>query len=116
MALAVLSTSLVAIGALVATNARGTVALDRRLSLVEATRAILTGLPDRQQIAPGTLSGDYNFHHWQVDTGPVVANFINRNQPTPWTPELLVVRVKSPGGQQLRIETVRLRGAQGTKK
>ena len=112
VALAVLSTSLIAIGALVATNARGTVALDRRLSLVEATRAILTGLPDRQQIAPGTLSGDYNFHHWQVDTGPVVANFINRSKPTPWVPELLVVRVKSPGGQQLRIETVRLKSTQ----
>lgn len=116
VALAVLSTTLVAIGALVATNSRGTVALDRRLALVEATRAIVTGLPDRQQIAPGTLSGDYNFHHWQVDTEPVVTNFINRSQATPWTPELVVVRVKSPGGQQLRIETVRLKNAQGAKK
>ncbi len=112
VALAVLSTSLIAIGALVATNSRGTVALDHRLALVEATRAILTGLPDRQQIAAGTLAGDYNFHHWQVDTSPVVANFINPSQPTPWTPERVVVRVKSPGGQQLRIETVRLKGAQ----
>ena len=91
-------------------------ALDRRLALVEATRAILAGLPDRQQIAAGTLAGDYNFHHWQVDTEPVVANFINRSQPTPWTPELLVVRVKSPGGQQLRIETVRLKSTQGAPK
>jgi general secretion pathway protein I len=70
VALAVVAVSLTAIGSLVATNARGTRALDQRLALVEATRAIVTGLPDREKIVPGDLSGEYNYHRWQVDTQP----------------------------------------------
>ena len=116
VALAVVAVSLTAIGALVATNNRGTLALDQRLALVETTRAILTGLPDRDQIVPGTLSGEYNFHRWQVDTQPFAAAFVNPGRPTPWIPEAMVVRVKSPGGQELRIDTVRLRRGQGTRK
>jgi general secretion pathway protein I len=111
VALAVLAVSITAIGALMATNNRGTLALDQRLAMVEATRAVLAGLPDRSQLRPGSLSGEYNYHRWQVDTQPLVADFIDLRKPTPWIPELIVVKVKSPGGQQLRIETVRLRSA-----
>jgi general secretion pathway protein I len=114
--LAVLAVSITAIGALMATNNRGTLALDQRLAMVEATRAVLTGLPDRSQLRPGTLSGEYNYHRWQVDTQPLVADFIDPRRPTPWIPEFVVVRVKSPGGQQIRIETVRLRNAQGAQR
>ncbi len=114
--LAVLAVSVTAIGALMATNNRGTLALDQRLAMVEATRAVLAGLPDRSQVRPGTLSGEYNYHRWQVDTQQLVADFIDPRKPTPWIPELMVVRVKSPGGQQLRIETVRLRNAQGAQR
>jgi general secretion pathway protein I len=108
--------SITAIGALMATNNRGTLALDQRLAMVEATRAVLTGLPDRPQTRPGTLSGEYNYHRWQIDTQPLVADFIDPRRPTPWIPELVVVKVKSPGGQQLRIDTVRLRNAQGAQR
>jgi general secretion pathway protein I len=111
--LAVLAVSITAIGALMATNNRGTLALDQRLAMVEAMRAILAGLPDRSQLRTGTLSGEYNYHRWQVDAQPLVADFINPRKPTPWIPEFMVVKVKSPGGQQLRIETVRLRSAKG---
>lgn len=113
VALSVLAVSITAIGALMATNNRGTLALDQRFAMVEATRAVVAGLPDRSQLRPGTLSGEYNYHRWQVDTQPLVADFIDPRKPTPWIPELMIVRVKSPGGQQLRIETVRLRSAQG---
>jgi general secretion pathway protein I len=109
VALAVVAVSLTAIGSLVATNASGTRALDQRLALVETARAILTGLPDRDQIVRGSLSGEYNHHHWQADTVPFAADFIDPNRPAPWTPEAIVVRVKSPSGQMLRIDTVRLR-------
>jgi general secretion pathway protein I len=116
VALAVLAVSITAIGALMATNNRGTLALDQRLAMVEATRAVLTGLPDRSQLRPGTLSGEYNYHRWQVDMQPLIADFIDPRKPTPWIPELIVVKVKSPGGQQMRIETVRLRNAQGAQR
>ena len=81
--LAVLAVSITAIGALMATNNRGTLALDQRLAMVEATRAVLTGLPDRSQLRPGTLSGEYNYHRWQVDTQPLVADFIDPRRADP---------------------------------
>ena len=116
VALAVVAVSLTAIGSLVATNARGTRALDQRLALVETTRAIVTGLPDRDQIVPGSLSGEYNYPHWRVDTAPFAASFVDPRRATPWTPEAIVVRVQSPSGQVLRIDTVRLNRGQGSRK
>jgi general secretion pathway protein I len=116
VALAVVAVSLTAIGSLVATNMRGTWALDRRLALVETTRAIVTGLPDRAQLVPGNLSGEYGDHRWRVDVAPFVADFIDPRRPTPWVPEAVVVRVQSPSGRVLRIDTVRLRRGQGSGK
>ena len=116
VALAVLAVSLAAIGSLVANNIRATRALDQRLALVETTRAILTGLPDREQLIPGNLSGELADHHWRVDVLPFVANFIDPRRPTPWVPQTVVVRVQSPAGQLLRIDTVRLRRGQGSTK
>jgi general secretion pathway protein I len=83
---------------------------------VEATRAVLTGLPDRERIVPGDVSGEYNYHRWQVDTQPFAADFVDPRRATPWTPEAIVVRVRSPGGQVLRVDTIRLRRGQGTPK
>jgi general secretion pathway protein I len=116
VALAVVAVSLTAIGSLVATNMRGTWALDRRLALVETTRAILTGLPAREELVPGSSSGEFADHRWRVDVVPFVADFIDPRRPTPWVPQAVVVRVQSPGGRVLRIDTVRLRRGQGSKK
>ncbi|MBV9970697.1 MAG: prepilin-type N-terminal cleavage/methylation domain-containing protein [Xanthobacteraceae bacterium] len=114
--LAVLAISITAIGALMATNNRGTLALDQRLAMVEATRAVVAGLPGRSQLRTGTLSGEYNYHRWQLDMQPLVADFVDPRKPSPWMPEFIVVRMKAPGGQQLRIETVRLRNAQAAQR
>ena len=116
VALVVVAVSLTAIGSLVATNIRGTRALDQRLALVETTRTIVTDLPDRARLVPGTLAGEYAEFRWRVDVIPFVANFIDPRQPTPWVPQTVVVRVQAPGGRVLRIDTVRLRRGQGTAK
>ena len=58
VALAVLAVSLTAIGSLVATNIRATRALDQRLALAATARAILTGLPDREEFAVSNSSGE----------------------------------------------------------
>ena len=77
VALAVVAVSITAIGSVVATNIRGTGALGQRLALVETTRAILTDLPDRQQLVSGSVRGEYAAHRWQVDVLPFVADFID---------------------------------------
>jgi general secretion pathway protein I len=84
--------------------------------LVETTRAILTDLPDRQHLVPGDLLGEFGDHRWRVDILPFVADFIDPRRPGPWMPQTVVVKVRSPSGRVLRIDTVRLHREQGSKK
>jgi general secretion pathway protein I len=116
VALAVLAVSLAAIGSLVATNIRATRALDQRLALSATARAILTGLPDREQLAVSNSSGEIARHRWRLDVLPFVADFVDPRRATPWEPQAVVLRVQSPTGQVLRLDTVRLRRAQGSTK
>lgn len=108
VALAVVATSLAAIGSLIAVTTRGIRSVGGHLTLVETTRAIVTGLPDRDQLKPGNLSGEAAGHRWRVDVLPFHANFIDP-QATAWMPETVVVRVQSPNGPILQVNTVRLR-------
>lgn len=111
VALAVIAISLAAIGALIANNVRTTRWVDDRLSVVETARAVLAALPDRQQLSDGNLSGDIADNHWRVDVLPFTADFIDPSRPTPWVPQDVVIRVESPSGQILRVDTVRLQRA-----
>ena len=116
VAVAVLAVSLTAIGSLVATNIRATRALDQRLALAATTRAILTGLPNRKEVALSNSSGETAGHRWRLDILPFVADFVDPRRVTPWVPQAVVLRVQSPTGEVLRIDTVRLRRGQGSPK
>jgi general secretion pathway protein I len=111
VALTVVAISLAAIGSLIATTIRGVRSLDTRLALIETARAVVTGLPDREELAPGNFSGDLAGHRWRVDVLPFLidAIAIDTQNPTPWTPQTVVVRVQSPAGPILQLNTVRLR-------
>jgi general secretion pathway protein I len=113
IALAIVAVSLTAIGSLMAASVRGTRAIDRRLSLVETARAVETGLPDRGELAVGSLSGDIAGNRWRVDVAPLVSNLVDPRVATPWVPQSVIIRVESPGGAVLRIDTVRLRRRTG---
>ena len=113
-ALAVVAVSLTAIGMLVGANIRATRSLDQRLTLLETTRAILSGLPNRNELELGRLSGEMADHRWRVDVIPFVADFVDPAVPSPWIPEALVLRVQAPTGEILRVDTVRLHRNQGS--
>ena len=108
IALAVLAISLTAIGSLMAATIRGTRSIEQHLALVETTRAIETGLPARGDLA-GSLAGEIAGYRWRVDVGPFVAGFVDPRVATPWVPRTVIVRVQSPTGSVMQIETVRLR-------
>lgn len=108
VALSVVAISLSAIGSLIAVTTRGIRSIGGHLTLVETTRAIVTGLPDRDQLKLGALSGEAAGHRWRVDVLPFFANFVDPNATT-WIPETVVVRVQSPNGPVLQVNTVRLR-------
>jgi hypothetical protein len=73
-------------------------------------------MPDREQLVPGNVTGEVAEHRWRLDVLPFSANFIDPGQATPWVPQTVVIRVQSPGGQLLRLDTVRLRRRPGTEK
>jgi general secretion pathway protein I len=113
VALAVIAISLAVIGSVVAANVRGTITVDQRLSLLETARSLLTALPDRGDLTPGDTSGEMGGNRWRIDVLPFAADFVDPTQPTLWVPQDVVIRVESPTGEMLRLDTVRLRAANG---
>lgn len=108
VALAVVAISLSSIGMLIATTVRGTRAIERQLTKLETTRAILAALPDRDQLALGSLSGERAEQRWRIDVLPFAATNVDPQQATTWVPQSIVVTVQSPDGGMMRINTIRL--------
>ncbi len=105
--LAVIAAILLSVGSLVSVAVRGTHALDDHLVLVETARAVEAGLPDRDTLKVGTLSGERDGQRWRVDVQPF-AGGLDAQANTPWVPLTAAITVQTPGGTSLRITTVRL--------
>ena len=108
VALSVVAVALGAIGSLIAVTVRGARSLPARIALLETARAIMTGLPDRDALAVGTFSGELAGHRWRVDVLPF-GDLNAAQQPTAWTPQTVIVRVQSPAGRIVQLNTVRIR-------
>ena len=109
VALAVVAVMLTAIASLMAVNLRGVRAIDDRVTVVEAARAVSAGLPNRLELQPGILSGAMLGHRWRAEVFPFAAAYIDPRAITPWVPQAVVLTVEAPGGPRVRVETVRLR-------
>jgi general secretion pathway protein I len=105
--LAVIAAILLSIGSLVSVAVRGTHALDDHLVLVETARAIEAGLPDRNSLTVGTLSGERDGQLWRVDVQPFPGQ-LDAQARTPWVPLTASITVQTPDGTSLTVTTVRL--------
>jgi general secretion pathway protein I len=109
IALAVVAIAIVAIGQVMSTNARGVRALESHVALVQTAQTVFaTAIPERKELAPGSLAGQIRDYRWQVDIGPVGGGWIVDNADVAWIPELVKIRVRSPTGAAIDVETVRL--------
>jgi len=109
IALALVAVSLVAIGSLMATNARGVRSLERHVALMQAARTVMTaGIPSRDELQPGTSSGKADDYRWTVEVSPLGGGWTVPDADTAWTPELVRIRVTSASGAVSDIRTVRL--------
>jgi general secretion pathway protein I len=109
VALAVFAVSIVAIGSVMSTNARGVQALERHVALMQTAQMVLaTAIPPRKEIAPGVRSGQILDFRWQADIGPVAGGWTVDNADVAWIPQLVKIRVRSPSGATVDLETVRL--------
>jgi general secretion pathway protein I len=105
--LAVIAALLLSIGSLVSVAVRGTHALDDHLVLVETARAIEAGLPDRDNLSVGTLSGERDGQLWRVDVLPF-PGALDAQAKTDWVPLTASITVQTPDGTRFSITTVRL--------
>jgi len=108
VALALVAISLTAIGAVVTTSSRGTRSLEQHLALVETARIVAATLPKSEQLTADGLSGEILGHRWRVDISPFFGGGIYQIADSPWIPQTVVVRVRSPSGAVYGFETVRL--------
>ena len=108
VALAIVAASLAAIGALIATSARGSRLLERHVELLATARAVVSALPKREQLSIGDFSGELASHSYRVNVLPFAAGGIDPELPSPWVPQTIVTTVRSPAGAQFQLATVRL--------
>lgn len=109
IALAIVAVSIVAIGSVMSTNARGVRALESHVALMQSAQTVfVTAIPPRKQLSPGALSGQVGDFRWQLDIGPVGGDWIVEGADVAWIPELVKIRVRSPSGATIDLETVRL--------
>jgi len=58
---------------------------------------------------PGSLAGEIYGHRWRLDALPYTGGGIAPIPDSPWFPETLNIRVQSPSGAIVGVETMRLR-------
>jgi len=110
VALALVAVSIVAIGAVMGVKTRGVRALEQHVALMQAVRTLMTvGIPRRAELQSGTSTGQAEGYRWTIDVSPLGGDWkVPEGNNVPWAPELVRIRVKSPGGALSDIRTVRL--------
>lgn len=106
-ALAVMGAGLAAIGTLASTSLRADLYTGRHLAAVETARKVMAGMPSREALSPGSLTGVLDAHDWRIDTALIGAPAVVGD--TLWTPQRIEVSIRSPSGALLKVDTIRLR-------
>jgi len=108
VALAILAVGLGAIGALGAGSLRSGLSFENHFAEIETARRILTGLPNRDALRSGAQTGVMDGYDWRIEARPYAPPFVDPTAPNRWTPQVLSLRVLSPEGSLIEIDTVRL--------
>jgi len=106
VALAVVTIVLASIASLFGSVSNGARTIEQRITLIETARLIASGLLHGVDIPGDGLAGETLGHRWQVRLSPF--GEVDPVPESPWTPQNVVVRIRSPSGATLDLETVRL--------
>jgi general secretion pathway protein I len=107
VALALVSIVLAAIGSLVASNVRGSQQLQQHVALMQTARMIASALPHGGQPLSSDLAGRVAGYRWQMRISP----FLDEGatvEGSQFIPKRVELRVQSPSGAIVALETVRL--------
>ena len=106
VAIAVVAICLTAIGALTGTTTRGVRSLEQHVELVETARTLAASLPPRDRLAPGQVIGELYGSRWRMNVTSLPEDAALPD--SSWVPATISIRVQSPSGAALDIETIRL--------
>ena len=110
--LALVTIVLAAIGYLVAANSRGVRVLEQHVALMETARLVASSIPRHGEALPNDLAGEMSGHRWQMRLSP----FFDEVPAVPesrFMPQRIELRLRSPSGAILSLETVRLQNMSG---
>jgi general secretion pathway protein I len=109
VALAIVAAVLGSIGGVIATSVKGTRGIDQRLALGGTAESLLAALPARTLLKPGRQSGELAGHRWRIDVSPMnVPVATDAPQTGRFVPLAVSMRLQSPGGPAMQVNTVRL--------
>jgi general secretion pathway protein I len=106
IAIAVLATALTAIGALTGATTRGVRAIEQHVAVVETARSVLASLQPSTPLSSSETAGELYGNRWRIGISPFAVGAIMPD--SPWVPATVTIRVQSPSGAALNVETVRL--------
>jgi general secretion pathway protein I len=106
-ALAVMGVGLAVIGSLASSSLHAGLYAERHLAEIETARKIIAGMPSRDELPVGRLTGSLDAHDWRIDSTLIGAPAAAGD--AVWTPQRIEVLVQSPSGAILKIDTIRLR-------
>ena len=106
-ALAVMGAGLAAIGSLTSSNSRVGLYTEQHLAGIEATRKIITGMPGRDALPFGRLTGALDSYGWRVESTPLAMS--PRADDAGWAPQSIALSVRLPSGATVTVDMVRLR-------
>jgi general secretion pathway protein I len=105
VALSVVGAGLAAVGSLANSNFRATLYSEQHLAELESARKVITGLPGRDALPFGRLSGALDAQAWRIDSTPVAGS----PEASGWAPQNISLSLRSPTGATVQIDMIRLR-------
>ena len=106
IAIAVVATVLTAIGALTGATTRGVRAIEQHVVVVETARSVLASLQSSTPLSSTETAGEFYGTRWRLGISSFAVGTVNPD--SQWVPATVTVRVQSPSGATLNVETVRL--------
>lgn len=106
IAITIVVTALAAIGLLTGASTRGVRSLEQHVALVEVARSVIANLPSPNQLSSNEAVGELSGSRWRMGISPFLGSAPVPE--SPWVPVRVSIRVQSPSGAALDLETVRL--------
>ncbi len=108
VALAVVATTLAAIGAVIATTTKSARGIEERLALSGIAETLLNGMAARGALRPGRSVGEIRDRRWWIDVSPLPSEATDADASPDWQPFAVNIRVEAPAGQSIELTTVRM--------